>query len=575
VEAFDIETYNEPGIPRNRYQLVNMCREGKRVLNVCAIAYSDKGEAKYCLGTDKESQKRFLLNMPAGTYMTWNGARFDNLAIIHLLHTFQIPYEYKYQRKSSLLWLEFTSNHGKVKFKDMCKIFPGSLEKITKELIPHNAKLAGTYDYSKPRPEAKDFTETDIAYVERDILALREVGMLLIKGISEIHKDLKINRIHTSGGLSTSFMKLMLREYYMTPDVMFPETELVDYSFITGGMVHVNPNIRYKTLKNVGHYDIVSFYPYTMSLDMPFGARVEAGFEDANEFLKRMRKCKRYLYFVKTSCKGKFEGTMSPILAKNSLDVNSMIFDWEEDTCVSIADPILRNKRLKLWDGVVEYEVYEKSKYLAPIMSELFKKKQECKLKGEMAKSYAYKIIANSLSGKFMQKPIGIDYVFHYNDDVEEVEVEPNDKPWHVYLPVGSILTAYARDMLCEIGNKLGDDFYYCDTDSVFFNMDSIDIIKENFTIGEELGNLSQKDFRQYDEAAFLGKKCYIARIGDKHKSVIAGLMDYKFENVTEGVKALSAGVPTMTLQGFATPQGLVLVDTPKGKRFKEVFNID
>ena len=77
------------------------------------------------------------------------------------------------------------------------------------------------------------------------------------------------------------------------------------------------------------------------------------------------------------------------------------------------------------------------------------------------------KLMLNAPSGKFGENPHGQRYESAMIDGVQRFRVVPDEPRRPFYLPMSIFITALARCYLVEHIARVGDDFVYCDTDSV------------------------------------------------------------------------------------------------------------
>lgn len=138
-------------------------------------------------------------------------------------------------------------------------------------------------------------------------------------------------------------------------------------------------------------------------------------------------------------------------------------------------------------------------------------------------KRYYFKILMNSLYGKFLTSPKGES--ISYSGGYHKIE---NDKHTY-YLPIGSWIAMSGRVALFNVLNSLDSgDVLYCDTDSCIYKGDK----EPDCVIGDELGQwkVENTDF----DAWIVGPKCYQELNHDGTlMTKCAGLPDYAKANVT------------------------------------------
>lgn len=133
-----------------------------------------------------------------------------------------------------------------------------------------------------------------------------------------------------------------------------------------------------------------------------------------------------------------------------------------------------------LIDVEISKEVYilmTENVQLASYIRMLFKGKKENK----GTKRYYYKILMNSLYGKFLSRPDGKRVT--YKNGIREYIKEENRTMF--YLPLGSWIAMRGRVVLFKLMLSLNpDDVLYCDTDSIIYKGDKQPL----FSVGKELG---------------------------------------------------------------------------------------
>lgn len=229
--------------------------------------------------------------------------------------------------------------------------------------------------------------------------------------------------------------------------------------------------------------------------------------------------------------------------------------------------------------------------YSAPIFTEyveyFYSKREECKRNGDKLRSTLYKLLLNSLYGKFGQTIRSIillqtidDYLFKieevYNEDgtkdhdliyfgnsVFKKVKEKNPSRWS-FIAIASHVTAYARMLLWSYIKKAGyHNCFYCDTDSVFVN--------------EQGYKNLEKDIDNYQ----LGKLS-IEKTSDN--VVIYGLKDYVFGDDVKlkGIKKGSKKIDEITFEQLQFPsmskvirESMInyVVITKQTKRLKRQYN--
>lgn len=132
-------------------------------------------------------------------------------------------------------------------------------------------------------------------------------------------------------------------------------------------------------------------------------------------------------------------------------------------------------------------------------------------------KRYYYKILMNSLYGKFLSRPDGKKITYEHG---ERETVEENDRSMF-YLPLGSWIAMRGRVILFQLMLKLDPSHVlYCDTDSIIYNGP----VDPTTDIGKELGQWTKE--AQGIDVWIVGPKTYQEVRDGKTITKCAGLND-------------------------------------------------
>ena len=179
---------------------------------------------------------------------------------------------------------------------------------------------------------------------------------------------------------------------------------------------------------------------------------------------------------------------------------------------------------LKHGDIIKSYKInlYMGSNIFKEFVTYFFEKKNRYKEEGNLAYTLMCKLILNSLYGKFGQKnPIQIfkkfedgkkDIMFckEIDDLVDERHIHTSmyrignigwygtgefEEGFNSMVAIPSFISAYARIYLGSLMDIAGkNNFYYCDTDSIFVNQEGYERIKDKGFMGSEIGHLKVED---------------------------------------------------------------------------------
>lgn len=149
-----------------------------------------------------------------------------------------------------------------------------------------------------------------------------------------------------------------------------------------------------------------------------------------------------------------------------------------------------------------------------------------------LAQRYSAKTDNNSFYGKFGEEVIKHGKTPYYEDeditwltDREEEQSERSRK----FLPVAIAITAWGRQQLVIAANILGEDFLYCDTDSIHYLMSGaykLDKAEQDGLIQRDTEKLGCWSFEAHvKRGRFLRAKCYMEELQDGTvEATVAGL---------------------------------------------------
>jgi len=164
----------------------------------------------------------------------------------------------------------------------------------------------------------------------------------------------------------------------------------------------------------------------------------------------------------------------------------------------------------------------------------------QAKSEGNKSKDLLFKLIMNSLYGKFGQKS-GIWEIVDYTDSDEVfyeriyslsegkwitrkqfagvvIEKVDEKESYNSFTAIASHVTGYARRKLFEYILKAGfENVYYCDTDSLFVNECGLENLKD-YLNDRDLGYLKYEGIKE--DLVIYGPKDYEWKDGEKHKGI-------------------------------------------------------
>lgn len=365
-----------------------------------------------------------------------------------------------------------------------------SLDRYLKDMGVKDLKLSGEeFDYSKIRYPDTPLTDKEIEYCVHDVIGLVEAIEIDMK----IEKDSFYSFPLTSTGYVRRDAKRAMREIPHTfiqeqqPDM---ETYLMLHEAMRGGNTHGNPYLADFAIWDVTCVDRSSSYPDVI-INNPF---------PVTPFKKIARPSEQMLELLLKRGKAVLmELTLNDVRIREGAEYCPYLAYGK---CFDAIHCTIDNGRIKSADMVtftctdIDYDIivdqYEWSSMtvnklmhadygqlpdpVKALVIEYYRRKTI--LKGNPAEALNYirsKAKLNSIYGFFRQDPVkqliifnGIDYE-EQTAPVEELLEKHNKHNTYSLYQWGVWTTAWARKRLQEAIDTTGDDFVYCDTDSVFY----------------------------------------------------------------------------------------------------------
>lgn len=405
-----------------------------------------------------------------------------------------------------------------LQFRDSLLLFNDTLDNLAKSFnIPCKIKKDDEY-YDKI---VYKINEEDIDYLKRDVEILANLIKMLFKKYA-IAKNPPL----TTASLARKFLfdECIPKNIH---EVLFNLNNKIDSelrSFYYGGFCYLNPKYKEVLLKRVSSIDVNSFYPSIM---------IEEGLPFANPtIIDEYEHNPIYNYFYIIKINADLKPGHHPYLLKKGFTSakNNYISTTEGEIIIGLWD--FEESIVKKRYNIISYEyikTYRFSKFENNPFKEFLLKLYQNKQTTKGAEKQFNKIIINSLYGKYGQRQENLTHIF---TDFFEKETYTEEFKAISYLPLAMFITAKARYILNSYIDMFGDNFIYCDTDSIYFKGELPQCVK----IGKELGewDLEHKE----EDALFLGQKIY--KIGSVNKMVglskkvqpFLEFKDYKIGNV-------------------------------------------
>ena len=458
-----------------------------------------------------------------------------------------------------------------------------SLDQFTKKMGVENAKLSGSdFDYSKRRYPWTELTDMELQYCINDVKGLVQA--------LQVQFDTDGDTLYTVPLTSTGYVRRDVRKAMRSYNKRDLADQLPDYEIFCmlreafrGGNTHANRYYTDQIIPKVTSYDRVSSYPDVQlnhRFPLSHWLREDPEKLDLDRVLRKMdkhgRACLMRIGVTNIRLANPMWGC--PYLARakcrtilNGDNDNGRILsaDYLETTLTDVDFRILMDEYV--FDDIIFIDFYHARYGLLPkqlrgVVQSYFVDKTNLKgVKGQEVYYMKVKNKLNSIYGMSVQSPVkqSIDFIDDFierHDPERDLLDESNRKAFQNYA-WGVWTTAWARFELEKAIKLCGNQFVYCDTDSVKY-----------------IGNI---DFSGYND-----DHMKLSKENDAHATDPAGNehylgvyeLDARYKNfITMGAKKYAYeyedGSIGITVAGVSKSKGAVELAAAGGlKMFKEGF---
>lgn len=503
------KTYNDNNIITLDTETTSLYYQGQKCSFVYIAMLCINGRSYYM--RDLSELKMFLDKYDSGK--TLNVIYVHNLSFDFSFLINIIPFDTVFARRAHrVIYARYKS------WEFRCSYFLSqmSLKNVAKSYKLPSAKLVDGLDYGKIRHTKTPLSTTELRYCELDVIVLYEYIRYLLK---QYHKYREIPytqtgfvRRYTLDFLKTNGAYYRFRNRLKNTLPNQHIFEMLEKCF-AGGYTHANfMAVACGVYTHVRSYDFTSSYPAVMArCKFPVG-----------EFRRIIRNPKMYIDSDKYCCIGKFmlldveSKTHLAYLSKHKcLRTKRAVIDngrviRAKQIIICLTDVDVQTIKMMYDCKIIPMELYAATADYLPrefVLSILNLYENKTTFKGipEQYPLYmASKQMVNSEYGMCAFNPFtdGVDFV-----ENEWVPVPPtwdsvtkyyNNRKTVLPYAWGVFVTAWARNKLCNIASKIGNDVLYMDTDSIkfvndngawddLFKQDNQLIHRENMTAAERL----------------------------------------------------------------------------------------
>ena len=363
-----------------------------------------------------------------------------------------------------------------------------SLAEYTNKMDVEHKKLDGEeFDYTKERYPWTPLTEKEIAYCIHDVVGLCEA----------LEKEMEIDgdNLYTLPLTSTGYVRRDAKQAMRKIHPAFVKNQLPDlYTYemlreaFRGGDTHANRFYSGRIIKNVKSADRSSSYPDVLcNCQFPVSPFFHAGKVSFNTLLNMVVVRKKAVIMRVAISKLRLHDDLwgAPYLSKDKCRrIEKGAFDNGRILSAEYLETTITDVDFKIileqydFDDLCAFDVsyarYGKlPKALIDTVIEYYKAKTELKnVPGQEIYYMKSKNKLNSIYGMMAQNPVKQDIVYNSgawsvaNEPEAEILAESNRKAFLCY-QWGVWCTAWARYRLQEGIKLAGENFVYCDTDSV------------------------------------------------------------------------------------------------------------
>lgn len=419
-----------------------------------------------------------------------------------------------------------------LRFRDSCTLLPSSLEVLGNTLCPELGGK-GSLPHSKICVDSlNDYSKDIIKYLRQDILVLGGV----MKRAQQIYWErygVDVEDVMTITSLS---MKIFRKKYLDDRKFHIGIPNRNQDTFIRRGYYGGHVDVYKPYGENLYYYDINSLYPYVMkNYPMPSGVPVwhnnleDVKLDDLFGFFEAYVVCPSTIEHPFLPYKDKF---------------GTLIFPTGRFIGVYYSEELKYARELGY--KIIPLRGYMFQKKASPFegfISDLYKSRLEAKKSGDQAMSFVYKILMNSLYGRFGINPESIVteictqeqlgelleretfqsaekltdnyYIVSYITNSLSIGDDDWKAPKMSAVHIAAAITASARIHMYK--HIASPDCYYTDTDSIVLGSP----LPDDLVSSTEMGKFKME--YKVNQGFFLAPKCYYLRCEDgsniiKHK---------------------------------------------------------
>ena len=365
--------------------------------------------------------------------------------------------------------LKLGAEHGLIKFRDLSKLFPGSLRSLAKSFGLPTQK--GEIDYRLNRLHNHIVTEEEKIYCFKDCRIVIDILLKMKERNDTVFwKSLSAASYSTQTMINFGFSRSLkpmkqFRKYY--PELSQEESDFLRKG-VAGGITYPCPAYQFKDIKHtIAHIDLHQAHPSSAyNHYMPYGKGTYFKGKPPKSF--NCVSCCR----IKVSYYGVKLHSIIKLIGTDLID------DFEI-TVWSFEIPLMYECYLGLKVEYIDGYMYRKMQLpWRRYYKRNYDLRSQAKAKDDKFNIMYYKLLNNSSYGKLLERGHNIIFENIIRDDgvIDSIMHEAANEEVggkFTYLPVGSCIPAWTRVTLVSAALRIGwDKIVYFDTDSIFFIKD-------------------------------------------------------------------------------------------------------
>lgn len=456
-------------------------------------------------------------------------------------------------------------NGNTVKILDSLKILPFSVKKIAEAFKLETQKE--TLDYKTFRPVGHVLSDQEVSYLKADV-------KIVALGLETI-LDQNLTKM-TQGSNALQDYKDVIGKKRFKKWYPEPAYDAFVRKSYKGGFTYLNPSYADRDVENGIVLDVNSLYPWVMhECYLPWGEGVfytGAYQSDASHplFVQHLR-C---AFDLKP-------GYIPTIQLKNSVGFKPTEYVTTSE-CESI-ELWLTSVDLRLFlehyqvhnvEYIDGYKFKASNGMFKEYIDKWYKVKEQATIDKNAPLRQLAKLMLNALYGKFALNPNVQSKIPYLSDRVVHYQLGEKETRKPLYIPVGTFVTAWARNKTIRSAQACFDRFIYSDTDSL--HLEGTDLPENLEVHPTKLGAWAHES--TFEKGRFIRAKSYAEVIDGELKITCAGMPEkcyqgaddfdprkwpkgtyngVTFDNFRKG--SVFAG----KLRHVHVPGGVVLMDTP------------